>query len=179
VVFELDSAGNETVLYGFTGGADGGVPDSVLLEDSAGNLYGTTEQGGNSECTGGAGCGVVFKLSPQSGGGWSETVLYTFCSLSNCADGAYPGTGPLVMDPAGNLYGTTYFGGTYDDGVVFKLDTAGNETILHTFTGGADGGFPNAGLIRDNAGNLYGTASGGGATCYTSFTCGVVFKITP
>jgi uncharacterized repeat protein (TIGR03803 family) len=183
VVYEVDAKGNEALLYSFTGGEDGGGPDSVLLMDSAGNLYGTTEGGGNSEC-GGYGCGVVFKLSPQSGGQWTESVLYTFCSLKNCADGERPLSGPLVMDTAGNLYGTTYFGGNMNlcngsCGVVFKLDSTGKETVLHTFTGGADGAFPYAGLTIDGAGNLYGTTQAGGASCYTSFTCGVVFKITP
>jgi len=89
-----------------------------------------------------------------------------------------------VRDSAGNLYGTTYFGGTSTQcngtcGVVFKLDTSGKETVLHSFTGGPDGAFPFAGLTIDNSGSLYGTTQGGGATCYTSLTCGVVFKITP
>jgi uncharacterized repeat protein (TIGR03803 family) len=154
------------------------------MEDSAGNLYGTTSNGGNSEC-GGYGCGVIFKLSPEAGGGWSESVLYTFCSLTNCTDGERPLTGPLVMDSAGNIFGTTYFGGSHPNcngdtcGVVFKLDTTGKETVLHTFTGGADGALPYAGLVMDGHGNLYGTTQGGGASCYTSYTCGVVFEITP
>jgi uncharacterized repeat protein (TIGR03803 family) len=122
---------------------------------------------------------VVFELSPKSGGDWVETVLYEFCSLSNCIDGERPLAGPLVRDPAGTLYGTTYFGGVNDDGVVFKLDVTGQETVLHSFTGGPDGAFPYAGLAEDGSGDLYGTTQGGGATCYTSYTCGVVFKITP
>jgi uncharacterized repeat protein (TIGR03803 family) len=183
-VYKVDPDGNETLLYSFTGGADGGGPDSILLADSAGNLYGTTQGGGNSEC-GGYGCGVVFKLSPESEGKWSESVLYTFCSLTNCTDGERPLTGPLVMDSAGNIFGTTYLGGSHPNcngdtcGVVFKLDTTGKETVLHTFTGEADGAFPYAGLVIDSQGNLYGTTQGGGATCYTSYTCGVVFEITP
>jgi uncharacterized repeat protein (TIGR03803 family) len=182
-VFELDTAGKETVLYSFSGGSDGSGPFSVLLFDAAGNLYGTTQEGGNDGCTYGAGCGVVFELSPHSDGNWTESVLYTFCSLSDCTDGERPLTGPLVRDSAGNIYGTTYFGGNMNlcdgsCGVVFKLDSAGKETVLHTFTGGADGAFPYAGLVSDGHGNLYGTTQGGGATCYTSFTCGVVFKIT-
>jgi uncharacterized repeat protein (TIGR03803 family) len=109
VVFKVDTHGNETVLYTFGGGDDGANPESVLLFDSHGNLCGTTENGGTG--CGGTGCGVVFKLSPQARGNWSESVLYEFCSLSNCADGESPGTGPLLMDRGGNLYGTTYFGG--------------------------------------------------------------------
>jgi uncharacterized repeat protein (TIGR03803 family) len=180
VVFQLDATGKESVLYSFSGGSDGGFPDSVLVEDAGGNLYGTTKDGGNSGCTGGAGCGVVFELSPQPGGSWTESVLYVFCSLANCADGEEPLAGPLVRDFSGNLYGTTYFGGIDDDGVVFKLDTAGKETVLHSFTGGADGADPWAGLTMDSAGNLYGVATAGGDTaCFPPSGCGVVFKITP
>ena len=183
VVYKLDATGQETLLYSFAGGSGGANPDSVLLFDPQGNLYGTTENGGNSEC-GGTGCGIVYELSPQSDGSWMETTLYTFCSLSNCADGEIPGTGPLVRDSAGNLYGTTFFGGDYRNcngdacGVVFKLDTTGKETVLHSFTGGADGANPTAGLTMDSSGNLYGATEAGGATCYTSYTCGVVFNIT-
>jgi len=185
--YELDKTGRETVLYNFTGGADGGFPVSVLLADSTGNLYGTTQDGGNGQC-GGAGCGVVFELSPQSDGNWTERVLYVFCSLSNCADGERPIAGPLVRDAAGNLYGTTFFGGANRNcngdacGVVFKLDPAGTETVLHSFTGGTDGALPRAGLVRDNAGNLYGmTEIGGDVKCAIENLpgCGVVFKITP
>lgn len=173
VVFKVDSSGNETVLHTFFGGSDGANPDSVLLFDSEGDLYGTTENGGSTEC-GGTGCGTVFELSHNG----AETVLYAFCSLSNCTDGEVPGTGPLVRDSTGNLFGTTFFGGTSDDGVVFKLGTSGKETVLHNFTGGADGANPVAGLVLDDSGNLYGSAEQGGATCFTSYTCGVVFKIT-
>jgi uncharacterized repeat protein (TIGR03803 family) len=183
-VFKVDSSGSETLLYSFSGGSDGGDPDSVLLLDSQGNLYGTTANGGSSDvCDGG--CGTVFELSPQSGGNWAETVVYSFCSLENCADGQQPVGGPLVKDSVGNIYGNTIFGGSYRNcngdscGVIFKLDTAGKETVLHSFTGGADGAFPYAGLTRDSSGNLYGTAWQGGAKCFTSYTCGVVFKVTP
>jgi uncharacterized repeat protein (TIGR03803 family) len=179
VVFKVDRGGNETVLHSFGGGSDGANPDSVLLFDSQGNLYGTTENGGSSGC-GGTGCGTVFELSHDG----AETVLYAFCSLSNCADGETP-VGPLVRDQKGSLYGTTYFGGASHNcsgvgcGAIFKLDRADNETILHSFTGGKDGAFPSAGLTMDSSGDLYGTTQGGGATCYTSHTCGVVFDTTP
>jgi len=178
-VYTVDTAGNEAILYSFPGYSYGSGPLSVLLEDSAGNFYGTTKSGGNSEC-GGGGCGVLFEVSPGSGG-WTETVLYTFCSLTGCADGEEPLAGPLVMDAAGSLYGTTYFGGAHDDGVVFKLDTAGKETVLHNFTGGADGADPWAGLATDASGNLYGTTQlGGDLKCLSKYGgCGVVFKITP
>jgi uncharacterized repeat protein (TIGR03803 family) len=182
-VFEVDTTGKETILHNFDGGADGAGPDSVLIADRAGNLYGTTTAGGNAEC-GGTGCGTVFELSPQSDGSWKGTVLYAFCSLSGCTDGERPLAGPLVRDPAGNLYGTTYFGGASQNcngvgcGTIFKLDTGGKETVLHSFTDRIDGGFPVAGLIRDAAGTLYGTASGGGdASCING--CGTVFRIVP
>jgi uncharacterized repeat protein (TIGR03803 family) len=182
VVFEVDTSGNESVLHAFGGGEDGANPASVLIFDPQGNLYGTTLNGGTG--CGGAGCGVVFKLT-QSGGSWSESVLYDFCSLSDCADGQEPWGGPLVRDQTGNLYGTTFFGGASHNcdgggcGTVFELDAAGKETVLHSFAGGADGAFPHAGLIMDGQGNLYGTTINGGATCYTRYTCGVVFKIAP
>jgi uncharacterized repeat protein (TIGR03803 family) len=182
-VFEVDMTGRKTVLHNFDGGADGAGPDSVLLFDSQGNIYGTTEAGGNGEC-GGTGCGTVFELSPQSDGSWKETVLYAFCSLSGCTDGEEPGTGPLVRDSAGNLYGTTYFGGASQNcngvgcGAIFKLDAGGKETVLHSFTDRTDGAFPAAGLIRDAAGTLYGTASSGGDAGCTD-GCGTVFKILP
>jgi uncharacterized repeat protein (TIGR03803 family) len=183
LVFKLDTAGGFTVLRTF-GGSYGVAPDSVLLLDTDGNLYGTTGYGGNSEC-GGRGCGVVFEVSPDG----AETVLYTFCSLSNCVDGATPGGGPLVRDGEGNLYGTTDDGGAYRDGcnegscgVVFKLNADGDETVLHSFTGGTDGGIPVAGLVMDTSGNLYGTAlQGGDLNCKFNEEpgCGVVYKIAP
>jgi uncharacterized repeat protein (TIGR03803 family) len=178
VVFELDTAGSLTVLHTFESGSDGANPDSALVFDPAGNLYGTTQNGGNGEC-GGTGCGTVFEVSPQPQGQWSETVLYAFCSLSNCADGQKPLFGPLAMDSAGSLYGTTIFGGPANDGVVFKLDTSHSETVLHSFTGGADGAFPEAGVILDRAGNVYGTGSGDGDTSCNPNGCGTMFKIKP
>jgi uncharacterized repeat protein (TIGR03803 family) len=187
VVFELDRTGKETVLYNFTGGSDGSTPDS-LIADAAGNLYGTTAYGGNliDICDENEGCGVVFKLSPNSNGTWTETVLYTFCSQSNCTDGHRP-FGPLLRDSAGNLYGPTVMGGGShncngsDCGIVFKLDTTGKETVLHAFTDGPDGAFPDA-LVMDGSNNLYGVANqGGDDNCHLNGIpgCGVMFKITP
>ncbi len=161
----------ETVLYNFTGGSDGSGPRSSLTSDSAGNLYGTTRNGGAF------GAGTVFELSPNGQGGWDETVLYNFCSALNCADGGYTGS-YVLFDAAGNLYGTAYNGGAYLYGVVFKLTLGGGgwtESVLYNFTGGADAG-PTNGLIMDSAGNLYGLTNpaigyGGGS--------GVVFELSP
>jgi uncharacterized repeat protein (TIGR03803 family) len=161
VVFMLNKTG-ETVLHSFTGGADGRAPYAGLTQDSAGNLYGTTFGGGAS------GLGVVFKLNKTG-----ETVLYSF----TIADGANPYAG-LTRDSAGNLYGTTSAGGASNSGVVFKLDTTGTETVLHSFTGGADGAKPSAGMIQDSAGNLYGTTYYGGSG-RTSSGNGVVFMLKP
>ncbi len=161
VVFEIDSHGNERVLYSFSGGNDGSGPLGGIIRDSAGNLYGTTTYGGAS------GAGVVFKVDPTG----NETVLYTFTGGS---DGGGPIAG-LLRDAEGNLYGTTNGGGTANAGVVFKVDPTGHETVLYSFTGGADGQSPLwSTLVRDSAGNLYGTTPGGGA-----FGAGVVFKVDP
>jgi uncharacterized repeat protein (TIGR03803 family) len=165
VVFKVDTSGsNYAVLYSFTGGADGYGPQGGLVLDTAtGNLYGATQGGGASMK------GAVFKLDTSS----IETVLYSF---TGGADGSGP-LGSLVLD-AGNLYGTT-------PGTVFKVDaTTGAETTLHTFTGKADGGALRAGVVLDPGGNLYGTASIGGAlNCLggqnNKTSCGLVFKLDP
>lgn len=149
VVYKLHPGGKFTVLYNFTGGADGGSPTAGVIRDPAGNLYGTTPYDGA------AGYGVVYKLDATG----NYTVLHNF---TFGADGGLPFAG-LIRDPAGNFYGTTQFGGTASYGVVFKLDPAGILSVLYSFTGGADGGYPyNAGVIRDSAGNLYGTTTGRG-----------------
>jgi uncharacterized repeat protein (TIGR03803 family) len=138
-------AASETVLHRFKSTPNGAQPYAGVIRDSAGNLYGTTSGGGT------AGAGVVFKVDTSG----HETVLYNFCSLANCADGGEPNAG-VIRDSAGNFYGTTFGGGTAAGaGVVYKLDKAGHETVLYAFTGLADGGNPNAGVIRDSAGNLY------------------------
>jgi uncharacterized repeat protein (TIGR03803 family) len=164
-VFQLDASGTENVLYSFTAGTDGGLPLAGLVRDEAGNLYGTTFFGGVFAC----GCGTVFKLDPTG----KETVLYSFTGYP--VDGADP-YAEVVRDRVGNLYGTTSSGGAYGDGIVFKLDTTGKETLLHTFTGGPDGGGPVGDLVLDGAGNLYGTTFYGGKGC--GLGCGVVFKLT-
>jgi uncharacterized repeat protein (TIGR03803 family) len=197
-VVQLKSSGStwtESVLYSFTGGADGGYPDGALTLDGKGNVYGTTLVGGN-------GCGVVFELT-SSGGTWSENPIYTF----TCGpDGTAP-NGGLVFDASGNLYGTTGNGGPVNAacggygtdipagcGVVFQLappasGTTWTENVLYSFTGGADGAQPGAGVIFDTKGNLYGTTSWGGPS--SSLTacpspaigapagCGVIFKLIP
>jgi uncharacterized repeat protein (TIGR03803 family) len=161
VVFKVDPSGHETVLYSFTGGADGNGPLGNLIRDSAGNLYGTTNVGGAS------GAGVVYKVDPSG----HETVLHSF---TGGADGGFPLWVTLARDSAGNLYGTTAGGGAIGAGVVFKLNPSGHETVLHSFTCGADGCGAFAGVIIGPDGNLYGTANYGGAS-----GTGVVFKIKP
>jgi len=165
VVFKVDTAGEETVLHSFTG-PDGANPAAGLVRDKEGNLYGTTSGGGLLTNCLGLGCGVVFKLDTTG----AETVLYAFTG----PDGADP-LADLVRDKAGNLYGTTFSGGTSNQGTVFKLDTKGTETVLHSFTfTGLDGGGPESGLVLDEAGNLYGTTLWGSTS-----GDGTVFKLTP
>jgi uncharacterized repeat protein (TIGR03803 family) len=227
-VFELSPNGsggwNETVLYSFTGGADGGSPYSYVVFDSVGNLYGTTASGGANGCKNfGDGCGVVFELSPV-GTSWTETVLYSFAGGT---DGADPIAG-LILGPAGNLYGTTSggFGGSDGSGTVFELSPSGsgwterviytpattssgygiwagltmnaagnifgvgqstvfelspngsggwNPTVIYTFADALkDGSNPLGTPVLDQAGNLYGTTSAGGAHNY-----GTVYKLSP
>jgi uncharacterized repeat protein (TIGR03803 family) len=158
-VFKLDSAGNYTVLYNFCSQAncaDGYAPYAGLIEDASGNLYGTTDSGGANNG------GTVFKL--DSAGNY--TILYNFCSQANCTDGYAPYAG-LIEDASGNLYGTTFLGGANNGGTVFKLDSASDYTVVHTFCSQvncADGYHPYSGLIKDASGNLYGTTYNGGAT---------------
>ena len=156
-------AQTESVLYTFTGPTDGAYSVAGLVRDTQGNLYGTTYQGGGTGCNN-LGCGTVFELTPSG----TLKVLYTF---NGKADGATPLSG-LILDKAGNLYGTTGYGGTSGDGTVFEITAAGNHKVLHSFTG-IDGAVPSAGLLRDGAGNLYGTTQYGGANY------GTVFKIAP
>ena len=158
-VFKVTPDGTEIVLYSF--GAtltDGLNPFAGVILDSAGNLYGTTADGGSLRN------GTVFRVDPSG----TETVLYSFAGYPS--DGATP-TGSLVRDAAGNLYGTTSSGGSMNYGVVFKLDATGKETLLHDFVGLADGATPGD-LVRDASGNLYGPAGAGGVG-----RCGVVFKV--
>jgi uncharacterized repeat protein (TIGR03803 family) len=179
VVYKLDTTGTQSVLYSFTGGTDGTLPQGLVI-DSGGNLYGETFFGGSQTCFGGVGCGVVFKVDSSG----NETPLYSF---EDGADGAVP-YGFVTRDSAGNLYGSTTQGGDFSScsgagcGVVFKVDASGNETVLYTFTGGADGAVATGGLLIDATGNVYGTTAGGGdLTCVGSPSnvgCGVVFEVT-
>lgn len=159
-VFEITSAGEEKVLYAFTGEPDGSNPAASLVLDSKGNLYGTTETGGDF------GCGTVFELNAAG----VEKVLYSF----RVSDGCYPTTG-LVRDRRGRLYGTTTTGGAYGQGTVFEVTPAGKKKVLHSFSGYPDdGSSPLGALVLDAQGNLYGTTMMGGAS-----HVGTVFKLTP
>lgn len=166
-----------TILYHFTGQADGGVPLGVLA-DQAGNLYGTTRFGGNfgGECGGaGGGCGVVYELSP-SNGGWTETVLYAFNGGPNSGANPYGG---VIFDAAGNLYGTTSGFAFYGTDNVFELSPSGSgwmETVLSNFGpyGGSQPYSPLAGLIRDSSGVLYGMTYQGGSSAF-----GTVYSVSP
>ena len=227
----FDGGWKKNVLHSFTCGRDGGSPDSGMIFDQAGNLYGTTPEGGSSpNCLGG--CGTVFELT-RSGSGWTENVLY---SLQGGSDGIFPtgglifdqsgnlygstpygglsgggtvfelspeagrwkftviyslvgGSGPygsLFMDAAGDLYGITWGGGAYGKGSVFKLTSSSSGwtyASLHDFTGGIDGHRPYGGVVFDAHGNLYGTASEGGANSCLGIGvgggCGVVWEIIP
>jgi uncharacterized repeat protein (TIGR03803 family) len=179
-VFKLSPGGGgtytESVLYSFVGGtSDGANPYAGLITDSTGNFYGTTTAGGSNNCNGG--CGTVFKLSPN-GGNYTESVLYSF--KGGTSDGANPYAG-LIMDSAGNFYGTTTSGGS--GGTVFKLAPSGGgytESVLYNLPGFGitDGASPYGSLAMDSSGNLYGTtASGGSPDCNDG--CGTVFKVAP
>jgi uncharacterized repeat protein (TIGR03803 family) len=180
-VFRLAPSQNggwtESVLYSFcslANCADGAAPAAGLIFDQAGNLYGTTPSGGAHNNG-----GTVFQLAPNQNGGWTEHTLYSFCSQARCTDGLWPFAG-LTFDQVGNLYGTTSRGGAHSQGTVFQLTPKRNgswaEHVLHSFcpTNCADGAIPAAGLIFDQAGNLYGTTGFGGAHDW-----GIAFQLTP
>ena len=216
-IFKIDANGAYRLLYNFKGRmhGDGEQPWGKLVRDKQGNLYGTTESGGNTSVCGGYGCGLVFKLDTHG----SETVLHAFNDtdgsspfgalilstqgdlygttwrggrygfgtifrisnsvmtvLHNFAgtpDGANP-MGTLILDSAGNLFGATETGGVYGFGTAFKLDAGGTMTVLYSFTGGADGRTPLGGLVEDSAGNLFGTTVYGGTA-----GSGNVFELSP
>lgn len=162
-VFKVTPSGTETVLHSFACPTDGCGPYGGVVRDSKGNLYGTTTDGGAS------GGGTVFKLTPTG----TFTTLHSFCSISHCSDGDYP-YASVAIDKAGNLYGTTYYGGASGFGTVFKVTPSGTETVLHSFApNGQDGFWPRSGVILDSKGNIYGTTTMGGKT-----GVGTVFEIT-
>jgi uncharacterized repeat protein (TIGR03803 family) len=149
-IFKIDTGGKYSVLYSFTGGADGQTPaGGVTIDDATGDLYGTATFGGE------AANGVIYKLSATG----KLTVLDAFDGAN---DGASP-VGTLVRDKMGNFYGAAEFGGAGDDGTIFKLTAKGKLKVLHAFNG-SDGIFPQGTLVRDRAGNLYGIAGQGGAS---------------
>jgi len=160
----LAQAQTFTVLYNFTGGSDGGNSAAGVIQDPAGDLYGTTSLGGDPNCgPAGWGCGVVFKLDTAG----TETPLHTFWG----SDGTNP-VAPVVRDRAGNIYGTTSHGGSSGYGTIFKIDTAGTETVLYSFTGGPDGCYPYQGVVVDKSGSLFLTTPECGSYGY-----GTIFKI--
>jgi uncharacterized repeat protein (TIGR03803 family) len=181
VVFELsaNSSGTwtENVIYNFTGYSnlsDGARPSGALVFDSKGNLYGVTGGGGESGST--ADAGTVFELTPNQNGAWTEKVLYSFAGGT---DATSPYSEGIVLDPAGNIYGTTYVGGAYGYGAVYEVVAGTNgtwtEKVLYSFQDRNDGGSPYGTTpILDSAGHLYGVASMGGAHDY-----GVVYELTP
>jgi len=173
VVYKLtrnaDGTWTQSVLYNFTGGADGGFPSNGVAFDPAGNIYGTAPNGGSSSCV--LGCGVVFKLTPSSGGSWTYKTIYSL----QATGGSQPSNQLLVR--AGKLYGTTFYTGTGYNGVVFELKPNGSSwdySVLHSFSGGADGTRAWGALVADQAGNLYGATTDGGTTNH-----GTVFELTP
>ena len=176
VVYRLAYAKNswrETVIHAFTGGTDGSTGSlGRLLVDASGNLYGVAELGGSG------GHGTVFELS-QRKGKWQFTTLYAF---TGAPDAASP-YGGIIADSSGDLYGTTYYGGSSDAGTVFELARKGkrySERVLYSFKGGSDGSNPTSTLAFGAKGQLYGTTSNGGGSCGTSsYGCGVVFAVDP
>jgi len=171
-LFKLAANGTLTVLHSFTNGSDGGEPGGGLAVDAAGNFYGTTESGGDTNCSGG--CGTIFGFSA----GGVETTLYSFKGGS---DGDLPVAG-VTLDSTGNLYGTTIYGGSANRcsqnyagcGIVYELKTDGSERVLYAFTGVTDGGLPYGNLLRRGR-NLYGTTKIGGSLA----SAGTVFEVAP
>ncbi len=198
----LSFAQHFKVLHSFSGYPnDGAHSISDVVFDKNGNLYGTTAGGGNGTGCGENGCGMVFELSPNNDGTWTETVIHSFCSDFNgqiCLDGDAP-YGGLVLDAIGNLYGTTLYGGSNcvdgcgpdsGGGVVFELSPPANpggtwtESVLYNFCSTVeglqclDGEEPTDQLIFDTAGNLYGTTATGGRG-HTTQGGGTVFELSP
>ena len=173
-IFELkptNTGWKKRVIHHFTGGKDGSTGSlGRLVFDAAGNFYGIAELGGAF------GSGTVYKMSPTPLGGWKLTTLYAFKGMP---DAAFP-YGGVILDSAGNLYGTTYFGGTFGMGTVYQLSESPfgtwQESVLYSFQGGTDGSLPTSTLVFSPSGRLYGTTTTGGRT---SCDCGTLFKLTP
>ena len=159
-IYRVAPGGGETVLYSFSDGDDGGYPNGTLVIDGTGNLYGTASGGGTHND------GAAFEYSA----GGSYSVLHDFAGGS---DGIGP-EGPLLRDGSGNLFGTTSYGGSNSQGIVYEIAANGQESVLYAFTGGNDGGHPNGGVIEDSAGNFYGTATNDGVN-----GLGTVFELAP
>jgi hypothetical protein len=192
------ATGKEQVLYSFQGIPDGSIPVGGVVVDASGNLYGATTDGGSSSCGGIAQCGTVYQLQPpsQQGGAWTESILYVFQGLA-FGDGETP-AGGVLLDKAGNLYGTTAYGGAGDCillggdvgcGTVYQMTpptvpgSAWTETVIYSFQGGNDGYLPMGNLVFDSAGNLYGATyyGGGFGVCNQGIYpyCGTIFKLSP
>jgi uncharacterized repeat protein (TIGR03803 family) len=177
-IFSVSSAGAENILYNFCSKVgsngectDGWGPEAGVVRDKAGDLFGTTPEGGLYNCSTTGGCGTLFGISPTR----KQATLFSFGG--NPADGEYPAYGTLALDPKGNIYGATPSGGdpTCDCGVLFKFVPGKGMMVLHTFTGSpSDGAYPYGGVILDSAGNIYGTTAGGG-----SYGQGTVYSYTP
>jgi len=168
-VFMLTPAGKETILYEFKGqsNGDGNGPHGHLTFDAKGNIYGTTQSGGTN------GTGTVYELSPKSGGGWKEKVIYTFSAAG--ADGADPSAG-MTIAADGTMYSTTPDGGAFGAGTVFSLKKTSKgwkQTVIQNLNGSSNGGYPYEGLMMDAAGNLYGAAPTGGASGQ-----GVIYRLS-
>ena len=179
-IYELSTVGHTwrgRTIHAFTLN-DGAAPYGNLVFDAAGNIYGTTYTTGSTGMIG-SGCGIVFRLAKSNSGAWGAETLYTFTGGD---DGLAP-LGGVTLDGAGNVYGTTEFGGSAGGGVAFRLTASSQlpwqQTILHPFSAnGGDGFYPGAAMTFDSAGNLYGTTGFGGYPC-TNLGCGVVFELSP
>ena len=171
-VYKIDSSGAESVLFSFNAFVSGSNPASALIQDQSGNLVGTADGGPG-------GAGIIYKISQQG----DQRLLFSFQGGTG-RNARVPSGGP-VMDKAGNIFGTTLFGGNgpcqFGCGSVYRLDTAGTLRVLHNFNGTSDGSQPFGPLVRDTAGNLFGVAkSGGNLNCaeFPQTGCGTIFKLS-
>jgi hypothetical protein len=172
IVFRLTPNSNgtwtESTIYAFAGVPDGANPASAVILDADGNIYGTTAYGGTEKCAGGEwfrGCGAVYKLMPNSGGGWTETLLYNFHRFQGTA--RYP-SGGFLFDMTGRIVGTSTEGGD-EFGTVFQLEqtkTAWGQSVLNRFYGYPDGAYPVGRLAMGLSGKFYGATTGGGTNSY-------------